>query len=79
MKSIPLKPNIMNDSAEKMTVLVNLAYWLVAILVNPVIQMLPSGSGTSPKFFGFLVPVLMIGLALGSTLLLKGAIRAGKG
>jgi len=78
MKNIPLKPNIMNDSAEKKTVLVNLAYWLVAILVHPVIQMLPSGSGATPKFFEFLVPVLMIGLALGSTLLLKGAIRAAK-
>ena len=66
----------MNDSDTKKTVLVNLAYWLVAILLHPVTSMLPSGSGGTPKFFEFLVPVAMVGLAFGSTVLLKRAIRS---
>jgi len=68
----------MNDSEVKKIVFVNLAYWLAAILVHPVIRMLPSGSGSTPKFFEFLVPVFMIGLAFGSTVLLKRAIRSTK-
>ena len=68
----------MNDTEIKKIVFVNLAYWLAAILVYPVIQMLPSGSGSTPKFFEFLVPVFMIGLAFGSTVLLKRALRSSK-
>jgi hypothetical protein len=69
---------MMNDSDAKKRVVVNLAYWLVAILVHPVIRLFPGESGTTPKFFEFLVPLFMVGLAIGSTLLLAGAIRAAK-
>jgi uncharacterized membrane protein (DUF4010 family) len=55
-------------------VIVNLAFWFIAMILHPVIQMLPTGSGSPPKIFEFLTPVFFIMLAGGSTYLLKAAI-----
>ncbi len=55
-------------------VLVNLAFWFVAMLLHPLIQTLPTGSGSPPKIFEFLIPVLFVMLAGGSTYLLRAAI-----
>jgi hypothetical protein len=56
-------------------VLVNLAFWIVAMLLHPLIQSLPTGSGSPPKIFEFLIPVFFVMLAGGSTYLLRAAIR----
>jgi uncharacterized membrane protein (DUF4010 family) len=55
-------------------ILVNLAFWLFAMLLHPLIRLLPNGSGSPPKIFELLVPVIFIMLAGGSTYLLKSAI-----
>lgn len=64
----------MTASEAKRILATNIAFWIVAMLVHPVIQMLPTGSGEPPKIFGFLVPVFFMLLAAGSTGLLKAAI-----
>ena len=64
----------MTKSEAKKTIAVNIAFWLVAMLVHPVIRMLPTRSGSPPKIFELLVPLLFIMLAAGSTYLLKAAI-----
>jgi len=69
----------MNKAQANKIVLVNLAFWLVAMLLHPVIRMLPTGSGSPPKIFEFLIPVLFIMLAGGSTYLLRSAIGKLKG
>jgi len=53
---------------------VNLAFWGVAMLLHPLVRMLPTGSGAPPKIFELLIPVLFILLAGGSTYLMKAAI-----
>lgn len=58
----------------KKTVAVNIAFWMVAMLVHPAIRMLPTSSGSPPKIFELLVPLFFIMLAGGSTYLLKAAI-----
>lgn len=68
----------MNKAKANQIVFVNLAFWFVAMVLHPVSKMLPTGSGSPPKIFEFLVPVFMIGLAFGSTVLLKRAIRSTK-
>lgn len=68
----------MNKTEAKKIILVNLAFWFVAMLLHPLIQMLPTGSGSPPKIFGFLIPVFFIMLAGGSTYLLKAAIGTPK-
>jgi uncharacterized membrane protein (DUF4010 family) len=58
----------------KKTIAVNLAFWMVAMLVHPVIRLLPTGSGSPPKIFELLAPLFFIMLAGGSTYVLKVAI-----
>ena len=57
---------------------VNLAFWIVAMLLHPLVRMLPTGSGAPPKIFELLIPVFFILLAGGSTYLLKAAIGSPK-
>jgi hypothetical protein len=57
---------------------VNLALWLVALLLRPLVQMLPTGSGAPPKMFELLMPIFFIMLAGASTYLLKAAIGTPK-
>ena len=64
----------MNKTHAKKIVIVNLAFWFVAMLLHPLIRMLPTGSGGPPKIFELLIPILFIMLAGGSTYLLKAAI-----
>ncbi|MFZ4595946.1 MAG: hypothetical protein ACOYOF_16930 [Verrucomicrobiaceae bacterium] len=64
----------MNQAQAKKLVIVNLAFWFVAMLLHPVTRMLPTGSGSPPKIFEFLIPVFFIMLAGGSTYLLRAAI-----
>lgn len=64
----------MTASEAKKIIAVNLAFWIVAMLLHPVIRMLPTSSGSPPKIFELLVPLLFIMLAGGSTYLLKSAI-----
>lgn len=53
---------------------VNLAFWIVAMLLHPLAHLLPTESGAPPKVLELLIPVLFILLAGGSTYLLKAAI-----
>ena len=64
----------MNKAQAKKIVIMNLVFWFVAMLLHPLIRMLPTGSGSPPKFFEFFIPVFFIMLAGGSTYLLKVAI-----
>lgn len=64
----------MNKAQAKKIVLVNLAFWFVAMLLHPLTRMLPTESGSPPKIFEFLIPIFFIMLAGGSTYLLKAAI-----
>ncbi|MCX6849233.1 MAG: hypothetical protein NTY98_09965 [Verrucomicrobia bacterium] len=58
----------------KKIITVNLALWIVALLLHPLFRMLPTGSGTPPKIFELLIPIFFIMLAGASTYLLKAAI-----
>lgn len=64
----------MTTTEAKKILAVNLAFWIVAMLVHPVIRLLPSASGGPPKIFELLVPLFFIMLAGGSTYLMKTAI-----
>ncbi len=68
----------MNKTQAMKTIVVNLAFWFVAMLLHPLIRSLPTGSGGPPKIFEFLIPVFFILLAGGSTYLLKAAIGTPK-
>ncbi len=64
----------MNKVQANKIVIVNLAFWFVAMVLHPLIRILPTGSGSPPKIFEFLIPVFFVMLAGGSTYLLKAAI-----
>lgn len=64
----------MTSSEVKKTIAVNLAFRVVAMLLHPVIRLLPTGSGDPPKIFERLVPLFFLLLAGGSTYLIKTAI-----
>jgi hypothetical protein len=64
----------MKISEKKKLITINLAVWGVAILTHPLIQMLPTGSGSPPKIFSLLIPIFFIALAGVSTYLLSAGI-----
>ena len=64
----------MTTSQAKNIIVVNLAFWIVAMLLHPLVQLLSTGSGDPPKIFELLIPIFFILLAGGSTYLLKAAI-----
>ena len=58
----------------KRTIVINLAFWAVAILAPVVVRLLPTASGAPPKIFELLVPLFQIALALGTTHLIRTAM-----
>ena len=64
----------MKTSEKQKLIAVNLAVWAVAILTHPLVQMLPTSSGSPPKFFSFLIPIFFMSLACVSTYLLSAGI-----
>ena len=64
----------MNKAQANTIVIVHLASWFLAMVLHPLIRMLPTGSGSPPKIFEFLIPVFFFMLAGGSTYLLKAAM-----
>jgi hypothetical protein len=64
----------MKTSEKKKLITINLAVWAVAIVTHPVAQMLPTGSGSPPKIFSFLIPIFFMALAGVSTYLLSAGI-----
>jgi hypothetical protein len=64
----------MTTTQAKKIIVVNLAFWIVAMLLHPLVRLLSTGSGDPPKIFELLIPIFFILLAGGSTYLLKAAI-----
>ena len=59
----------MNKAHAKKIVLVNLAFWFVAMFLHPLIQSLPTGSGSPTKIFEYVIPVYFVMPACGSNYL----------
>ena len=64
----------MKTSEKKKIITINLAVWAVAILTQPLIQLLPTSSGNPPKIFSLLIPIFFMALAGVSTYLLSAGI-----
>ena len=64
----------MKASEKKKLITINLAVWIVAILTHPLVQMLPTESGSPPKIFSLLIPIFFLMLAGVSTYLLSAGI-----
>lgn len=64
----------MTKAEKRKLITINAALWIVAMLVHPIAQILPTGSGSPPKIFELLIPIFFIMLAGVSTYLLNAAI-----
>lgn len=64
----------MNEQQIKMAVVLNLAFWGVAILFPIVLKLIQTGSGAPPKIFEVLIPLFQFMLAGGATYLLKSYV-----
>jgi hypothetical protein len=64
----------MKPSEKQKIIAVNAALWIFAMLLHPLVQLLPTGSGSPPKIFSLLIPLFFIMLAGASTYLLNAAI-----
>jgi len=58
----------------KNVLIVNLLFWVVAALLHPLSQLLPTESGEPPNFFSFLIPLIFLMLAIFSTAMISKAI-----
>jgi len=52
---------------KKKLLVVNVLYWVVAALLHPLANLIPTSSGETPKIFSLLIPLFFIMLAFGST------------
>ncbi len=59
--------------------MLNLVVWMLAIVVPPLLRMLPTATGNPPKFYEVLIPLFSLALAGVSTYLLKAAIGKTQG
>ena len=57
----------------------NVMFWVVGALLHPVSQIVPTGSGDTPKIFSLLIPIMFMLLAFGSTSMLSRAIVESSG
>ena len=64
----------MKTSEKKKLITINVALWIVAVLLHPLVRILPTGSGSPPKIFELLIPIFFFMLAGASTYLLSAAI-----
>lgn len=64
----------MTAAEKKKFIAINAALWIVAILLAPLTRLIPTGSGSPPKIFELLIPMLILLLAVGSTFLLSAGI-----
>ena len=60
--------------AKKTVLVVNVLYWVVAALLYPLANLVPTASGEPPKIFSLLIPFLFVGLAFGSTAMIARAL-----
>jgi len=63
-------------SSKRSFLVVNVLFWAVAALLHPLANLLPTGSGETPKIFSLLIPLAFIGLAYGSTHLMWRAMAS---
>ncbi|MBI5802794.1 MAG: hypothetical protein HZA92_18985 [Verrucomicrobia bacterium] len=64
----------MKKSEKTKLIITNVAVWTVATLTHPIVQMLPTGTGSPPKIFSLLIPIFFMMLAGVSTYLLSAGI-----
>jgi uncharacterized membrane protein (DUF4010 family) len=64
----------MTKAEKKKLITINAVLWIIAMLVHPIAQILPTGSGSPPKIFELLIPIFLVMLAGVSTYLLNAAI-----
>ena len=64
----------MNKPEKRKIILIDVALWVVAMILLPLVQILPTGSGSPPKIFSLLIPIFFIMLAGASTYLLGAVI-----
>ena len=60
------------------TLVVNVLYWVVAVLLHPLASLVPTGSGEPPKVLSLLIPLVFLLLAFGSTAMMARALRRQK-
>lgn len=60
----------------KKILVVNVLYWVVAMLLHPLSNLLTKNSDETPKIYSLLIPLMFIGLAFGSTYMMWLAIRS---
>jgi hypothetical protein len=63
---------------KKSVLAVNVLYRFVGALLYPLASLVPSASGHPPKFFSFLIPLMFVGLAFGSTVMMARALGQAK-
>jgi hypothetical protein len=74
----------MNASGATMTnrnkklLVVNMFYWVAAVLARPLASLLPTSSGLPPKVFELLIPLFYVMLAFGSTAMFARALSEGE-
>ena len=61
-------------ASKKSVLVVNVLFWFVGALLHPLANLLPTGSGETPKIFSVLIPIFFLILAFGSTYMMARAL-----
>lgn len=69
----------MNPEQIRKVVTLNLAFWAAAIAFPYVARLLATASGSPPKFYEMLMPLIQIMLAVAATFMVKSALSQASG
>lgn len=69
----------MNPEQIRKVVTLNLAFWAAAIAFPYVARSLATASGSPPKFYELLMPLIQIMLAVAATFMVKSALSQASG
>jgi hypothetical protein len=72
-KSTPSKGTPMAASKKNLLV-VNVLFWVVGALLHPLANLLPTGSGETPRLFAVSIPIFFLLLGFGSTYMMARAL-----
>jgi hypothetical protein len=69
----------MNPEQIRKVVTLNVAFWAAAIAFPYVARLLPTASGSPPKFYELLMPLIQIMLAVAASFMVKSALSRASG
>ena len=62
------------SAKKKHLLMTNMVFWVIAMLMRPLIEMIPTSSGEMPKIFNLLIPMFFLMMGAATTSMISSAV-----